>query len=84
MSDIIVSDRRATWREVAARRHELRAAADACGLTEPRLRNDGAIIVQSSERGYRSVSQFASAAAGLVGSYVHVLTDDVPAASLVE
>ncbi|MGH3504052.1 MAG: hypothetical protein ACRDQA_24620 [Nocardioidaceae bacterium] len=81
MSEMIVSDRRASWREVAARRAELRAKADACGLTEPRLRDDGAVIVQSPDAGYRLVGRFAAAAAGVVGTYVHVLTDDVPAAS---
>lgn len=81
VSETMVSDRRASWQEVAARRAELRAQAGACGLTAPRLRNDGAVIVHAPDAGYRLASRFADAAAGLVGTYVHVLTDDVPAAS---
>jgi hypothetical protein len=77
---MIVSDRRASWAEVAARRGELRAKAASCGLGEPRLRDDGALIVHPPDAGYRSVGQFATVAAGVVGTYVHVLTDDVPAA----
>lgn len=52
---------------------------EVCGLTEPRLRNDGAVIVHAPDAGYRLVSRFAGFAASLVGTYVHVLTDDVPA-----
>lgn len=82
--ETIVSDRRASWQEVAARRAELRAEADTCGLTEPRLRKDGAVIVHAPDPGYRLASRFAAAAAGVVGAYVHVLTDDVPAATSTE
>ncbi len=70
MSETIISDRRASWQEVAAQRAELRGRADVCGLTEPRLRNDGAVIVHAPDAGYRSVSRFAAAAASLVGTYV--------------
>jgi hypothetical protein len=77
--ETIVSDRRASWQEVAARRTELRAKADACGLTEPRLRRDGAVVVHAPDNGYRVAGRFAAEAAGVVGTYVHVLTDDVPA-----
>ena len=33
----------------------------------------------SSEPGYRTVVQFAAEAMRVVGTYVHVITDDVPA-----
>lgn len=81
MSTTIVSDRRASWQEVNAQRTQLRAQADACGLSEARLRNDGALIVHAPDTGYRLVGRFATAAASVVGTYVHVLTDDVPAAA---
>lgn len=77
----MVSDRRASWHEVAARRVELRVKADACGLTEPRLRDDGAVIVHAPDSGYGLTGRFAALAAAVVGTYVHVLTDDVPVAS---
>ncbi|MBA2638503.1 MAG: hypothetical protein H0U77_00600 [Nocardioidaceae bacterium] len=80
MSETVVSDRRATWSEVAARRAELRSKALDCGLSEPRLRDDGAVIVHAPDGGYRLTGRFATEAAGVVGTYVHVLTDDVPAA----
>ncbi|HET7328352.1 MAG TPA: hypothetical protein VFJ14_13820 [Nocardioidaceae bacterium] len=80
MSETIASDRRATWHEVAARRVELRRHVEGSGLTNPRLRGDGAVIVQAPEAGYRAVGRFAAQAAQVVGTYVHVLTDDVPAA----
>jgi hypothetical protein len=78
--ETIASDRRASWQEVAQRRSELRRRARACGLTDPRLRSDGAVIVHAPEPGYRAVGRFAAEAAEVVGTYVHVLTDDVPAA----
>jgi hypothetical protein len=81
MSEAMVSDRRATWSEVAARRAELRRRALACGLREPRLREDGSIIVHSPEPGYRSTGRFSAEASAVVGTYVHVVTDDVPAAA---
>lgn len=84
VSETIVSDRRSTWQEVSARRVELRAKAEDCGLTEPRLRNDGAVIVHAPDAGYRLTGRFGAAAAAVVGTYVHVLTDDVPAATTAE
>lgn len=80
MSETVVSDRRATWSEVAARRAELRRKAFACGLADPCLRGDAAVIVHAPDPGYRLTGRFATEAAGVVGTYVHVLTDDVPAA----
>lgn len=80
MSGAVLSDRRATWSEVAARRTELRQLALASGLTDARLRDDGAVIVHPPDPGYRLTGRFATEAAKAVGTYVHVLTDDVPAA----
>lgn len=82
VSEMTVSDRRATWSEVAARRAELRKKAKDCGLTAPRLGDDGAVIVHAVGPGYRLTGRFAAEAASVVGAYVHVLTDDVAAAEI--
>jgi hypothetical protein len=37
-------------------------------------------VVHSAEPGYRAVLEFAARAAALVGTYVHVIADDAPAA----
>lgn len=81
MSEMISSDRRASWREVAERRDELRARAEKAGLTHTRLGDDGTVVVHAPDPGYRSVGLFAADAADVVGTYVHVVTDDVPAAA---
>lgn len=80
MAEMVTSDRRASWHEVAGRREELRTLADTCGLTRVRLGRDGTVIVHAPHPGYRAVGRFAAEAAGIVGTYVHVVTDDVPAA----
>lgn len=77
MSETIVSDRRASWEEVAARRTELRAKADACGLSEPRLSTDGGVTVHAPDPGDRLVSRFAAAAAGVVGMHVPVIPEPI-------
>lgn len=46
-----------------------------------RLRSDGTLVVHSSGPGYRSVTRLAAAASDIVGTHVHVITDDVPAAA---
>jgi hypothetical protein len=73
-------DRKATAREVLNRSADVRRLADAVGLTSPRLRDDGTIVVHSDEPGYRAVTRLSSALSELVGAYVHVITDDVPGA----
>lgn len=79
MSETMVNDRRATWSEVAARRAGLHTKAESCSLTDPRLRGDGAVIVHAPDSGYRLTGRFAAEAAKVVGTYVGVLTDGVPA-----
>lgn len=49
-------------------------------FVEPRLSAEGTIVVHAPDRGYRLVARFAAQAAGILGTYVHVITDDVPAA----
>ena len=81
MSETTNGDRRATYAEISRRRVELRAAAFRRGMDHPRLRPDGTVTVHPPDRGYRSLTLFASDAAALVGSYVRVNPDDVPAAA---
>lgn len=76
-----VADRKATQKEVAEHRDAIRRLADGFGLTGPRLRSDGAVVVHSRESGYRNVLRLSAAASELVGRYVHVITDDVPGAA---
>ena len=80
MGDTTTTDRKATATEVRAHAQTLRDLAAQAGLETPRLRDDGTIVVRSSEPGYRRVLEFAGHAAAVVGTYVHVITDDAPAA----
>lgn len=82
MTWAIASDRQASRPEVTATAVALRAAAHGTGVTGARVRDDGAIIVHSPDVGYRVIARFAAAAAGIVGSYVPVISDDVPAAQV--
>lgn len=80
MARVGIGERRAAHNEVADHRQELRAAVTEAGLERPRLAVDGTVIVHSAQPGYSAVIRFATAAAAVVGTYVHVITDDVPAA----
>lgn len=80
MANIATTDRKATAEEVRAHARALRGLAARSGLETPRLRDDGTVVVRSPEPGYRTVLEFAGLAASEVGAYVHVITDDVPAA----
>jgi hypothetical protein len=46
----------------------------------PGVRDDGALVVHTTEPGYRVVLELAAQAAAQVDTYVHVVTDDAPAA----
>lgn len=74
-------DRKATRDEVAAHAAAVRQLAVDLGLSNPCLRSDGTVVVHSDETGYRAVTRLSAAASELVGTYVHVITDDVPGAS---
>lgn len=58
----------------------LRHAAHQAGLTDVRLRDDGALVVHAPEPGYRQVLDLVGRAREVTGSYVHVVTDDGPGA----
>jgi hypothetical protein len=82
MAELMTADRRATIDEVTAKRSELRSLALRHGFGEARVAADGMIIVQSDAPGYRPVARFAGEASRVVGAYVQVVTDEVPAASV--
>jgi biotin operon repressor len=46
----------------------------------PRLRDDGTVVVHSHDKGYRTVARLSAMASELIGSQIHVITDDVPGA----
>jgi hypothetical protein len=77
----VLVDRKATSDEVLACAAALRRLAAELGLSDPRIRGDGTVVVHSDEAGYRAVTRLSAAASGLVGTYVHVITDDVPGAA---
>lgn len=81
MESITRADRKATAEEVRANGNEIRHFAARIGLGDPRLRDDGTIVVHSDDPGYRVVLELSGFASSLVGTYVHVITDDAPAAS---
>ena len=80
MSEVGLIDRKATAREVSSHAADVRRLAGAAGLPGPRLRDDGTIVVHSEEPGYRAVTRLSATLSELVGVYVHVITDDAPAA----
>jgi len=80
MSATLIEDRRASRAEIVSHRAELKTLAAERGLTNLRVRADGAIIVTSSAPGYWHVAGFIDAASAVVGAYVYVVTDDVATA----
>jgi hypothetical protein len=76
MASIAVADRKATEREIREHAHAVRSLVATFGLANPRLRSDGTVVVHSDEPGYRAVLRLSAAASGVVGAYVHVITDD--------
>jgi hypothetical protein len=50
-------------------------------LTHVRIRPDGALIVHTTEPGYRAVARLSAMASDAVGREVLVITDDVPGAA---
>ena len=80
MSKAITTDRKARAAEVRAHAEHLRQFAEEVGVTDPRLRDDGTVVVHSKHPGYRDVVVLSQRLSDLVGCYVHVITDDVPGA----
>jgi hypothetical protein len=82
MTRAMTSDRQASRSEVTAAAAALRKAAREVGVSNARIRDDGTIIVHSPDAGYRSIARFATTAPDIVGTYVHVISDDVLAAQI--
>ena len=80
MARATIVDRKATAAEVTAHAAAIRHSASRLGLGGARVRRDGALAGHSAEPGYRSGTGLSVAASELVGTYVHVITDDVPGA----
>jgi len=82
MSKTVTPDRVATRAEVLRQRRRLADLAAEYGLGEPRVDERGTVIVRSAEPGYRLLARYATDATRLVGAWVNVITDDVPAAEV--
>lgn len=80
MSNATTTDRKASAAEVRAHAKHLRRLAEEVGVTDPRLRDDGTVVVHSERPGYRDAVALSQRLSDLVGCYVHVITDDVPGA----
>lgn len=74
------ADRKASAEEVRQHVDALRALAAELGAGPVAVRDDGTVIVHSDEPGYRQALDMSARASALVGTYVHVITDDVPGA----
>lgn len=77
MSEPTTEDR-ASAAVIRAHADALRDAAHKAGLTNVRLRGDGALVVHATEPGYRQVIDLVGRARAITGAYVHVVTDDGP------
>jgi hypothetical protein len=51
------------------------------GFAGVRVSTEGSLVAHCDEPGYRRVARFAGEASLLIGHYVQVITDDVPAAT---
>lgn len=81
MTQAVGVDRKATRDEVVTHADALRELAQRYGYADVRLRSDGALVVRDDSLGYRRANRLAGAASRLVGAYVPVITDEVPAAA---
>lgn len=80
-SRVALGKHKANRDEVLAHRAEVQRLVGALGLENPRIRDDGTLIVHSYEAGYRATARLAAMASDVVGKDVHVITDDVPGAA---
>ena len=80
MAKATTADRKASAAEVRAHTDQVRRLATEVGVTEPRLRAEGTVIVHSEQPGYRDVVTLSRRLSEVVGCHVHIITDDVPGA----
>jgi hypothetical protein len=81
LSDAVAADRKASEAEVRAHRIAIRRLANALDVSGIRVRNDGAVVIHTTDAGYHTANRLSVAASEVVGAYVHVITDDVPGAA---
>ena len=65
-----------------ARRHaeQIRAVARDAGVTDVRLLDNGTLVIHSDDKGHLDVIKLGLRVDDIVGTYVHLITDDAPAA----
>lgn len=80
MTRATTADRKASAEEVRQHADALHALAGELGVGPMAVRDDGTVIVHSDEPGYRQALDMSARASALVGTYVHVITHDVPGA----
>ena len=80
-SRVVVRATKASRDEVATHRAAIRQLAAKLGLENPRVREDGTVVVHTRESGYRAVARLSAMASEIVGNEVHVISDDVPGAA---
>jgi hypothetical protein len=78
---VSLEGRRARAEEIVPHAAVLRAVAHDFGLRSLAMRDDGTLVVHDDGPGYRATNGFSASASEVVGAYVHVITDDVPAAA---
>lgn len=81
MTRATTTDRKASAEEVRQHVDALRAVAAELGVGPVAVRDDGTVVVHADEPGYRQALDMSARASALVGTYVHVITDDVPGAA---
>jgi hypothetical protein len=81
MTKATVADRKASAAEVRAQADTLRQLAAEVGVTDVHLHANGTVFVHSEAPGYRQVIELSKRISSVVGCYVHIVTDDVPAAA---
>lgn len=78
MAQLQQADRVANREEVLAVRDRLRSLLVSHGLREPRLTDDGAVVVHAES--YRGLAEVAVPVMELVGAHVRLILDTVPGA----
>lgn len=58
----------------------LRSVLHDHGLTNPRVRADGVVIVHTDDHGYGPLNRATLPCSDVVGVHVQIITDDVPGA----
>lgn len=80
MTDTRSAERIATRPEIMAHAARLRHVLHDHGLTNPRVRADGVVIVHTDDHGYGALNHATLPCSDVVGVHVQLITDDVPGA----